>query len=250
MTSLKNFFSKVLNGRVLVSRRVTSISQICYNIKELKFQLEKNHFLKPEIDKNSINLQKIYLKIKAKVISLIKIFPKLKFTSNSKFRIFHKEFKQFLVLSKSSQKRFDLSWEDRYPCVHDKIAFSGFDTHYIYHIAWAARILSKIQPKSHIDISSSLYFSTMLSAFIPTEFYDFHKADITLSNLKAGTTDLLTLQFSTNSIESLSCMHVIEHIGLGRYGDLLDYDGDLKAMKELKRVFKIRWYFVIGGANW
>jgi hypothetical protein len=31
-------------------------------------------------------------------------------------------------------------------------------------------------------------------------------------------------------------MHVIEHIGLGRYGDPLNYDGDLNAAKELNRV--------------
>jgi hypothetical protein len=31
-------------------------------------------------------------------------------------------------------------------------------------------------------------------------------------------------------------MHVVEHVGLGRYGDPLDYDGDLKAISELKRV--------------
>ena len=34
-------------------------------------------------------------------------------------------------------------------------------------------------------------------------------------------------------------MHVIEHIGLGRYGDKFDYDGDLKAIKELKRVLAV-----------
>jgi hypothetical protein len=31
-------------------------------------------------------------------------------------------------------------------------------------------------------------------------------------------------------------MHTLEHIGLGRYGDPIDYDGDLKAIAELKRV--------------
>src|SRR5690606_3594408 len=41
---------------------------------------------------------------------------------------------------------------------------------------------------------------------------------------------------ATNSIESISCMHTVEHVGLGRYGDPLDYDGDLKAIAELKRV--------------
>lgn len=39
-----------------------------------------------------------------------------------------------------------------------------------------------------------------------------------------------------NSLASLSCMHTVEHIGLVRYGDELDPDGDLKAMKELSRV--------------
>lgn len=33
-------------------------------------------------------------------------------------------------------------------------------------------------------------------------------------------------------------MHVVEHIGLGRYGDPLDPMGDLKAMKELQRVLR------------
>ena len=31
-------------------------------------------------------------------------------------------------------------------------------------------------------------------------------------------------------------MHTIEHIGLGRYGDAIDPDGDLKAIGELNRV--------------
>jgi hypothetical protein len=31
-------------------------------------------------------------------------------------------------------------------------------------------------------------------------------------------------------------MHVVEHIGLGRYGDPLDPNGDLKALKELERI--------------
>jgi hypothetical protein len=33
-------------------------------------------------------------------------------------------------------------------------------------------------------------------------------------------------------------MHVVEHVGLGRYGDPLDYDGDLRAVAELQRVLK------------
>ena len=31
-------------------------------------------------------------------------------------------------------------------------------------------------------------------------------------------------------------MHTVEHVGLGRYGDALDYNGDLVAIRELQRV--------------
>jgi ubiquinone/menaquinone biosynthesis C-methylase UbiE len=48
----------------------------------------------------------------------------------------------------------------------------------------------------------------------------------------------MKLPFKDNSLQSLSCMHTIEHIGLGRYGDPIDPQGDLKAIKELKRVVK------------
>jgi len=49
----------------------------------------------------------------------------------------------------------------------------------------------------------------------------------------------MRLPFEDLSIQSLSCMHVVEHVGLGRYGDLLDPEGDLKAVSELKRVLAV-----------
>ena len=51
-----------------------------------------------------------------------------------------------------------------------------------------------------------------------------------------GKADITKLNFEDNSINSLSCMHVVEHIGLGRYGDEIDPNGDIKAINELKRV--------------
>lgn len=113
---------------------------------------------------------------------------------------------------------------------------TAFDAHYVYHPAWAARVLSAIKPDKHIDISSTLHFCSIISAFIPVEFYDFRPAPLTLSQLHCGRADLTNLQFESNSIHSLSCMHTVEHIGLGRYGDPLDPEGDLKAIRELKRV--------------
>lgn len=123
-----------------------------------------------------------------------------------------------------------------YPCVKDKTVNTGFDRHYIYHTAWAARKVKGMNPAHHTDISSSLYFAGIVSAFVPVKFFDYRPADIFLDNLQSSSADLLALPFDDNTIQSLSCMHVVEHVGLGRYGDKMDYDGDLKAIRELKRV--------------
>ena len=139
-------------------------------------------------------------------------------------------------LTLSKLQRFTLFWKDRYPCLTDNTGTTGFDRHYVYHPAWAARILSQIKPEFHVDISSSLHFCSIVSAFIPVKFYDCRPADLQLSNLASDAANLLALPFPDCSIRSLSCMHVVEHVGLGRYGDPLNPDGDLQAITELKRV--------------
>lgn len=150
---------------------------------------------------------------------------------------FRKEFTVFEKLSAAAApERFALRWEDRYPCLEDKTPSTDFDRHYVYHTAWAARVLARTRPALHADISSYLYFATLVSAFIPMKFYDYRPADVMLSNLTAEAVDLMALPFEDGSIESLSCMHVVEHVGLGRYGDPLDPNGDLKAIAELRRV--------------
>jgi SAM-dependent methyltransferase len=122
-------------------------------------------------------------------------------------------------------------------CSGDKTKSTGFDRHYLFHPAWAFRILvDNIKPEKHIDISSTLYFCSMLSAIMPVDFYDYRPAKIKLSNLNCFSGDLIALPFETNSITSISCMHTVEHIGLGRYGDTVDALGDIKAMNELQRV--------------
>lgn len=147
---------------------------------------------------------------------------------------FQQDWDTFQTISKHSNTRFDNV--SLLPLVFDKTDETPFEPHYTYHPAWAARILAKTKPKKHIDISSTLNFCTVISAFIPVVFYDYRPAKLNLNNLESLQGNLLQLPFEDNSVTSLSCMHTIEHVGLGRYGDKLDYDGDLKAIAELKRV--------------
>jgi hypothetical protein len=104
------------------------------------------------------------------------------------------------------------------------------------HCAWAARKLAFLRPTRHVDISSHINWVTAVSAFVPMEFYEYRKFDVKLDNLTCGHADLMALPFVSGSIRSLSCMHTLEHIGLGRYGDRLDPKGDIKGAAELSRV--------------
>lgn len=162
------------------------------------------------------------------------IIHKIRYFKN--YSYYKQEFKIFKSIH---GKRFSIRWEDKFPCLNDKNTTTTFDKHYIYHTAWAARKIKDISPKEHTDISSFTYFSTVASAFIPIKFYDYRPVKIELNNFLCEHADITNLQFEDNSIISLSCMHVVEHIGLGRYGDPLDVDGDLKAIDELKRVLAV-----------
>ena len=146
--------------------------------------------------------------------------------------------KQYWYFKTHNLPRFAISWNDRWLQLRDATSTTGFDRHYVFHTAWASRIISETQPNSHVDIASSRYFVSSVSAFVPTTFIDFRPADLNLSGLTSKSGTLMQLPYEDNCIESLSCMHVVEHIGLGRYGDDLDYDGDLKSAKELARVLR------------
>ncbi len=170
------------------------------------------------------------------ILSATKRFAKSIIRIPKRVVIFFSFLAQWFSFRRKNDKRFSLRHRDLYPCLKDKLTTTPFDQHYTYHPAWAARVLAKTQPKLHIDISSILNFSAITSAFIPIKFYDYRPAHLQLNNFESGFVDIKKLPFENNSVESISCMHTIEHIGLGRYGDALDVKGDLKAIDELIRV--------------
>jgi SAM-dependent methyltransferase len=122
------------------------------------------------------------------------------------------------------------------PITDEATKETGFDTHYTYHTGWAAQVLARSKPAHHVDIGSSLYFVSIGSAVCPITHYDYRPPKLAMPNVSVGAADLLNLAFADRSIPSLSCMHVVEHVGLGRYGDTLDPAGDLRACTELARV--------------
>jgi hypothetical protein len=125
---------------------------------------------------------------------------------------------------------------DDNPQVFDQTPGSPFDPHYLYQDAWAAREIHRRAPARHVDVGSRITFVAGLAAFVPVTFVDLRPLDAAVPNLESVAGDVLHLPFGQQSLESLSCLHVAEHIGLGRYGDPLNPQGTHEAARELARV--------------
>lgn len=125
---------------------------------------------------------------------------------------------------------------DAYPCLRDRWSQTPFDPHYFYQGAWLARRIADAGPQLHVDIGSSVMMIGVLSAAVPTVFVDYRPLTAAIDDLFCVGGDLRRLPFADRSLHSLSCLHVIEHIGLGRYGDPMDATGSSTAALELARV--------------
>ncbi len=123
-----------------------------------------------------------------------------------------------------------------YPCISDKTTVTHFDAHYFYQDIWAFKKIYSYLPKCHVDIGSRIDFVGFLTAITKVTFVDIRPLNATLKNLISKKGNILCIPFQDKSVHSLSCLHVAEHIGLGRYGDTLDSRGTKKACSELSRV--------------
>ncbi|MBI5923199.1 MAG: DUF268 domain-containing protein [Betaproteobacteria bacterium] len=125
---------------------------------------------------------------------------------------------------------------DFYPCLFDRVNATPVDPHYFYQAAWAfRRILTRV-PQRHVDIGSDVRFVGMLSQAVALTFVDIRPLRMELPGLDCRVGTLLALPYQAETVQSMSCLHVIEHVGLGRYGDPLDPQGSIKAAEELRRV--------------
>jgi SAM-dependent methyltransferase len=127
---------------------------------------------------------------------------------------------------------------DTYPQVHDRTVTTPIDAHYFYVNGWAMRRIVSTRPALHLDVGSQAIFASLLAGVIPVVFLDYRPLQAKLPGLICLAGNLLKLPFPDRSLSSLSCLHVIEHIGLGRYGDALDPAGTRKAARELARVLE------------
>ena len=123
-----------------------------------------------------------------------------------------------------------------YPCLGDDTGETLIEPIYFYQDAWAFERIVRKSPQAHVDVGSHHKFVALLSKVVPVTMVDIRPLSLPLESLKFRKGSILELPFEDGSIFSLSSLCVIEHIGLGRYGDPLDPRGTEKAIAELKRV--------------
>jgi len=129
-----------------------------------------------------------------------------------------------------------IEFKNIYPILSDSLSSTPFDNHYFYQDIWAAKKIFRSKIKVHCDVGSNIEFVGFLSTFTRVEFVDIRPLKVRLKNFNSIKGTVLNLPYESGSVRSLSCLHVAEHIGLGRYGDKLDPNGTMKACKELERV--------------
>jgi SAM-dependent methyltransferase len=108
--------------------------------------------------------------------------------------------------------------------------------HYFYQDVWALRHLSVIRPSIHHDFGSRLDgFVAQATAICPIVYWDIRRPHFQLPDFEFRRATITKLPLEDGSVTSISCLHVAEHIGLGRYGDPIDPQGTEKALMELQR---------------
>lgn len=127
------------------------------------------------------------------------------------------------------------------PCLADRYDKAGsLPLHYFYQDIHIAQKIFENNPVKHVDIGSRIDgFVAHVASFREIEIFDIRSMNIGVNNIKFVKADLSELNFVLeNYCDSISCLHVIEHFGLGRYGDTIDINGHIKGLNNIYKILK------------
>jgi SAM-dependent methyltransferase len=121
--------------------------------------------------------------------------------------------------------------------------------HYFHQDLFVARKIFEEKPVRHVDIGSRTDgFVAHVAVFREIEVMDIREQNSNVKNVKFKQADLMQLPPSmVNYCDSISSLHAIEHFGLGRYGDPIDYYGHIKALDNIYKILQQggRFYFSV-----
>lgn len=125
---------------------------------------------------------------------------------------------------------------DSYFIYQDRWDSAGVATgHYFHQDLLVARDIFDKKPRRHVDVGSSIYgFVSHVASFREIDVLDIRPLDADIPGIRFFQQDVLQLDELWRGVtDSASCLHALEHFGLGRYGDAIDYDGWRKGLANL-----------------
>ena len=144
-----------------------------------------------------------------------------------------------------------LDWPlaDLFPCFADRYEQSGLASgHYFHQDLLVARRIFARNPSRHTDVGSRIDgFVAHVASFRPLRVLDIRALTEKIPNVTFDQCDLMVdlSPAMTGSCDSLSCLHALEHFGLGRYGDPIQPDGHEVALRNLARLLEPGGWFYL-----
>lgn len=119
--------------------------------------------------------------------------------------------------------------------------------HYFHQDLWAARMVAASGEKQLVDIGSRIDgFVAHVLPFCDVQYVDIRALAAEVAGLEYVPGSISDLPFDDGTIPLVTCLHVIEHVGLGRYGDPVDPEGPWRAARELTRVVAPGGMLILG----
>jgi SAM-dependent methyltransferase len=126
----------------------------------------------------------------------------------------------------------------------------GVGGHYFHQDLHVARRIFENRPTLHVDVGSRVDgFVAHVASFRRIMVMDIRELpDTGHSNIEFVRGDIMNLpEGISDYCDSLSCLHAIEHFGLGRYGDPIAVDGHLRGLETMFRMLQVggKFYFSV-----
>ncbi len=128
-----------------------------------------------------------------------------------------------------------------YPCIEEKYQKSGTASgHYFHQDLLVANKIYINKPVKHVDIGSRIDgFVAHVASFRDIEVFDIRDMAEQIRNIHFKRLDIMDGNaVSHDYCDSISCLHALEHFGLGRYGDRVDYNGHLLGWENIYKMLK------------
>jgi SAM-dependent methyltransferase len=141
--------------------------------------------------------------------------------------------------------RFRASYRGRIemvPCLHDRHGEGGTSkSEYFWQDLLVARMVFEARPERHVDVGSRLDgFVAHVASFREIELLDIRPITTKIPGVRCRQADLMNVPAGMEAYcDSLSCLHALEHFGLGRYGDPLDPHGFERGLANLARLLRL-----------